>query len=83
LVYVAASADGYVVCEELEGDYFADGAEELVGLGMWMAAAVYVGTADLDYGVLFAEVFSVVVYDLVTRHKPYWQTRWQRWRSMR
>jgi hypothetical protein len=24
LVYVAASADGYVVCEELEGDYFED-----------------------------------------------------------
>ena len=25
LVYVAASADGYVVGEELEGDYFEDG----------------------------------------------------------
>ena len=27
LVYVAAAADGYVVCEELEGDYFQDGEE--------------------------------------------------------
>lgn len=27
LVYVAASADGYVVGEELEGDYFEDGQE--------------------------------------------------------
>ena len=27
LVYVAASADGYVVGEELEGDYFEDGEE--------------------------------------------------------
>jgi hypothetical protein len=25
LVYVAAAADGYVVGEELEGDYFEDG----------------------------------------------------------
>ena len=33
LVYVAAAADGYVVGEELEGDYFEDGEEELVGLG--------------------------------------------------
>jgi hypothetical protein len=33
LVYVAASADGYVVGEELEGDYFQDGEEEFVGLG--------------------------------------------------
>jgi hypothetical protein len=33
LAYVAASADGYVVGEELEGDYFQDGKEELVGLG--------------------------------------------------
>jgi hypothetical protein len=27
LVYVAAAADGYVVGEELEGDYFEDGEE--------------------------------------------------------
>jgi hypothetical protein len=27
LVYVAASADGYVVGEELEGNYFEDGEE--------------------------------------------------------
>jgi hypothetical protein len=33
LVYVAASADGYVVGEELEGDYFEDREQELVGLG--------------------------------------------------
>jgi hypothetical protein len=33
LVYVAASADGYVVGEELQGDYFEDGEEEFVGLG--------------------------------------------------
>jgi hypothetical protein len=33
LVYVATSADGYVVGEELEGDYFQDGQQELVGLG--------------------------------------------------
>ena len=33
LVYVAAAADGYVVGEELEGDYFEDVEEELVGLG--------------------------------------------------
>jgi len=33
LVYVAASSYGYVVGEELEGDYFEDGEEELVGLG--------------------------------------------------
>jgi len=33
LVYVAASADGYGVGEELEGDYFEDGQEELVGRG--------------------------------------------------
>ena len=33
MVYVAASADGYVVGEELEGDYFEDGEEEFVGLG--------------------------------------------------
>jgi len=33
LVYVAASADGYVVGEELEGDYFEDVEEELGGLG--------------------------------------------------
>ena len=33
LVYVAAAADGYVVGEELEGDYFEDGEEEFVGLG--------------------------------------------------
>ena len=33
LVYVAASADGYVVGEELEGDYFQDGEQELVGWG--------------------------------------------------
>jgi len=32
LVYVAASADGYVVGEKLEGDYFEDGEKELVGL---------------------------------------------------
>ncbi len=33
LVYVAASSYGYVVGEELEGNYFEDGEEELVGLG--------------------------------------------------
>ncbi len=33
LIDVAASADGYVVGEELEGDYFQDGEEEFVGLG--------------------------------------------------
>ena len=33
MVYVAASADGDVVGEELEGDYFEDGEEELGGLG--------------------------------------------------
>jgi hypothetical protein len=33
LVYVAASADGYVVGEELEGDYFQDGEEEFGGGG--------------------------------------------------
>jgi len=33
LVYVAASSYGYVVGEELEGDYFEDGEKELVGLG--------------------------------------------------
>ena len=33
MVYVAASADGYVVGEELEGDYFEDGEEEFGGLG--------------------------------------------------
>jgi hypothetical protein len=33
LVYVAASADGYVVGEELEGDYFEDRKEEFGGLG--------------------------------------------------
>jgi hypothetical protein len=33
LVYVAASADGYVVGEELEGDYFEDGEEEFGGGG--------------------------------------------------
>ncbi len=33
LVYVAASADGDVVGEELEGDYFEDGEEEFVGRG--------------------------------------------------
>ena len=32
LVDVAASADGYVVGEELEGDDFEDGQEQLVGL---------------------------------------------------
>ena len=33
MVYVAASADGYVVGEELEGDYFEDREEEFGGLG--------------------------------------------------
>ena len=33
LVDVAAAADGDVVGEELEGDYFQDREEELVGLG--------------------------------------------------
>jgi hypothetical protein len=33
LVDVAASADGYVVGEELEGDYFQDWQEEFGGLG--------------------------------------------------
>ena len=33
LVDVAASADGYVVGEELEGDYFEDGEEEFGGGG--------------------------------------------------
>ena len=33
MVYVAASADGYVVGEELEGDYFEDGQEEFGGPG--------------------------------------------------
>jgi hypothetical protein len=33
LVYVAASSYGYVVGEELEGDYFQDGEQELVGWG--------------------------------------------------
>jgi len=33
LVYVAASADGYVVGEELEGAYFEDGEQEFVGDG--------------------------------------------------
>ena len=33
LVDVAAAADGDVVGEELEGDYFEDREEELVGLG--------------------------------------------------
>jgi hypothetical protein len=33
LVYVAAAADGDVVGEELEGDYFEDGEEEFVGRG--------------------------------------------------
>jgi len=31
--YVAASADGYVVGEELEGDYLQDWQEEFGGLG--------------------------------------------------
>ena len=31
LVYVAAAADGDVVGEELEGDYFEDGEEQLGG----------------------------------------------------
>ena len=34
LVYVAASADGYVVGEELEGDYFEDGQELFGDCGM-------------------------------------------------
>ena len=34
LVHIAASADGYVVGEELEGDYFEDGEQEFVGDGM-------------------------------------------------
>ena len=34
LVYVAASSYGYVVGEELEGDYFEDGEQEFVGDGM-------------------------------------------------
>jgi hypothetical protein len=34
-----------------------------------VAVAFHVGTADLDCGVLFSEVFSVLVYDLVTRYK--------------
>ncbi len=33
MVYVAASADGYVVGEELEGDDFEDGEQELGGGG--------------------------------------------------
>ena len=33
LVYVAAAADGDVVGEELEGDYFEDGEEQLGGGG--------------------------------------------------
>jgi hypothetical protein len=33
LVNVAASSYGYVGGEELEGDYFEDGQQELVGLG--------------------------------------------------
>ena len=33
LVYVAASADGDVVGEELQRDYFEDGKEEFGGLG--------------------------------------------------
>ena len=33
MVYVAASTDGYVVGEELEGDYFEDGEEEFGGGG--------------------------------------------------
>ncbi len=39
LIYVAASADGDVVGEELEGDYFEDGEEEFVGGGMWMTCS--------------------------------------------
>jgi hypothetical protein len=39
LVYVAASADGYVVGEELEGDYFQDGEQELVGWGTWITCS--------------------------------------------
>jgi hypothetical protein len=33
LVYVAAAADGYVVGEELEGDYFQEWQQQLGGLG--------------------------------------------------
>ena len=47
LVYVAASSYGYVVGEELEGDYFEDGEEEFVGL------------RDVDY--VFYKLLDVVV----------------------
>jgi hypothetical protein len=39
LVNVAASADGYVVGEELEGDYFENWEQELGGLGIWMVCS--------------------------------------------
>ena len=36
LVYVAASSYGYVVGEELEGDYFEDGGRSSWEAGVWM-----------------------------------------------
>ncbi len=39
MVDVAAAADGDVVGEELEGDDFEDGEEELGGGGMWMTCS--------------------------------------------
>jgi hypothetical protein len=49
LVYVAASAEGYVVGEELERDYFEDGEKELAGLGDVDDVFDYLG----DVGVAF------------------------------